>query len=153
MTTPLPGRLWQCVGTHLFIWDKKTDPVYIEVVHFHVASAETVKSALSIFARHGVPVVLMSDNGPQFVSSLLKDFASEHGKGEWAPRSYLVRTEDGLLRRNRTHLRASQCPPLDPTNREDNDSDSADQPAAEPDATYVTSKDWICDLKGFLDCN
>lgn len=273
MTTPIPERPWQRVGTDLFTWDKKTYLVvidyfsrYIEVAHLHAASAETVISALkNIFARHGVPVVLMSDNGPQYASSLFADFASEYGfthttssprypqangeaeravatvKGLWkeggdyakallsyratplengyspaqllmgrqlrttlpqvpktlsprwpnikqlrstetrnkqkqeqyynkrhrtlnqpelhpgqsvwittesshgtvvqqtaAPRSYLVRTEDGLLRRNRTHLRATQCPLPDSTNREDTDSDSADQPVAEPDATYVT---------------
>lgn len=75
------------MGTDLFIWNKRTYLVvidyfsrYIEVAHLHVASAETFISALkNIYSRHGVPMVLMPDNGPQFASSLFKDFASEYG--------------------------------------------------------------------------
>uniref|UniRef100_A0A672HFZ9 Integrase catalytic domain-containing protein n=1 Tax=Salarias fasciatus TaxID=181472 RepID=A0A672HFZ9_SALFA len=257
----------------LFVWEKKTYLVaidyfsrYIEVAYLQVASTETVISALkNIFARHGVPVTLMSDNGPQYASTLFKDFASEYGfthmtssprypqangeaeravatvKGLWkeggdyakallsyratplengyspgqllmgrqlrttllqvpktltpcwpnikqlrsretqgkqkqekyynkhhrthkqpelhpgqtvwittenthgtvvnqtaAPRSYLVRTGDGLLRRNRSHLRATQQPPPEPTSGEDTVSDSENQLAAVPEDAYIT---------------
>lgn len=86
LTTPTLERSRQHVGTDLFFWDKNAHLVVtislaiLKWRTFHVTSAETVISAVkSIFARHGVPVVLMSDNGLQFVSSLFKDFASEYG--------------------------------------------------------------------------
>lgn len=32
-------------------------------------------SSKAIFARHGIPVVLMSDNGPQFIWKEMEEFA------------------------------------------------------------------------------
>ena len=39
-------------------------------------SASIIKALKSIFARHGIPSVLFSDNGPQFNSTAFKEFSS-----------------------------------------------------------------------------
>ena len=43
-----------------------------------------------------------------------------HGKvlGEVTPRSYVVQTQDGLVRRNRIHLRSSDCEPQVPCDQQ-----------------------------------
>ncbi len=87
LTTPVPERLWQCVGTEIFTGDKNTYLVavdyfswYIEVAHLNVATANAVIAAQkNIFGRNGVPELLMSNNGPQYACALFKDFASEYG--------------------------------------------------------------------------
>ena len=38
-----------------------------------------IKALKSIFSHHGVPSVVMSDNGPQFVSNETKKFADTYG--------------------------------------------------------------------------
>ena len=42
-------------------------------------STAIIKALKSVFSRHRVPSVFMSDNGPQFVSKDMKEFASLYG--------------------------------------------------------------------------
>ena len=42
-------------------------------------SAEVIRHVKSIFARHGIPQEVMSDNGSQFVSAMFKEFSREYG--------------------------------------------------------------------------
>ena len=87
LTSPVPERPWQRVGTDLFFWEKKTYLLvvdyfsrYIEIAHLNVASANTVIAALKeAFSRHGTPETVMSDNGPQYSCALFRDFATEYG--------------------------------------------------------------------------
>ena len=87
MTTPTPERPWQRVGTDLFVWEKETYLLiidyfsrYIEVAHLREATANTVISALKkAWGRHGIPEVVMSDNGPQYACALFKEFTREYG--------------------------------------------------------------------------
>ncbi|XP_044180892.1 uncharacterized protein K02A2.6-like [Acropora millepora] len=44
-----------------------------------VTSQQTIKSLEAIFARHGLPEVLTSDNGPNFVSEEFKAYLKESG--------------------------------------------------------------------------
>ena len=80
ITSKLPQLPWQKVGTefkqksYLLIVD-----YYWRFVETWGTSAETVIShTKSIFARHGIPEVVISDNGPQFSSEAYKHFAEDY---------------------------------------------------------------------------
>lgn len=87
LTTSVPERPWQRVGTDLFFWEKNTYLLvvdyfsrYIEVAHLNVATANTVIAALrDVSSRQGIPETVMSDNGPQYSCALFKNFASKYG--------------------------------------------------------------------------
>ena len=81
--TPLPALPWQRVGSDLFEWKQS---VYLLVVDYYSrfieiarlnrsTTAEVVTHLKSIFARHGIPETLISDNGPQYEFS---EFAAEY---------------------------------------------------------------------------
>ena len=83
--SPLPELPFQKVGTDLFEWDK----IYLLVIDYYSrfieiaqltgsSSAEVVRHTKSIFARHGIPEVVVSDNGPQYTSSTYAEFAREY---------------------------------------------------------------------------
>lgn len=80
---PLPELPWQKVGTDLFHWKQGTFLLiidnysrYIEVAKLDRLSAEEViKHTKSVFARHGIPEIVMSDNGPQYSSQEYAEFA------------------------------------------------------------------------------
>ena len=87
MPSPLPTRPWQKVGTDLFEW-KKTDYVlvvdyysrYIEIAKLTSSTAAGVIVHLkSIFARHGIPETVVSDNGPQYSAAAFATFSKEYG--------------------------------------------------------------------------
>ena len=84
--TPLPQHPWQCVTSDLFEYKKLFVLVvdyysrYIEGVKLHTTTSNAVIQALkSIFARHGVPALVRSDNGPQYSSNEFKIFAQDYG--------------------------------------------------------------------------
>ena len=53
---------------------------YVEVKSLTSTTAANVVTALkSIFSRHGVPVILMTDNGPQFSCNEMAEFAELYG--------------------------------------------------------------------------
>ena len=54
---------------------------YIEVAYLQSSqsSLETIRALKSIFARHGVPQVVRSDNGPQYSSAEFMKFAKDGG--------------------------------------------------------------------------
>ena len=78
-------RLWANLGvdlcqlhghTLLVVCDYFSN--YIEVEQLTTTTSRSVARVLSsLFARHGVPDVLVSDNGPQFVSAKLASFAKK----------------------------------------------------------------------------
>ena len=83
---PFPQRPWQRVGTDLFEW-KKTDYLlvvdyysrFIEIAKLTLTTAMGVISHLkSIFARHGIPEVVVLDNGPQYSSAVFEEFSKEY---------------------------------------------------------------------------
>ena len=88
---PIPSTMptlpWQKVGTDLFQWKDSTYLLiidyfsrYIEIakVH-HTTSEDVILHMKSIFARHGIPEVVMSDNGPQYSSYQFSHFAKDYG--------------------------------------------------------------------------
>lgn len=52
---------------------------YIEIIKTSITtSAGIINDLKSIFARHGVPEILITDNGPQFTSSSFSSFATDY---------------------------------------------------------------------------
>jgi hypothetical protein len=83
--SPLPTRPWESVATDLFHWEQRD---YLLVVDYYsryveVAKLDDTKSRTvvnytkSIFARHGIPSVVRSDNGPQYSAQEYQQFAKE----------------------------------------------------------------------------
>ena len=79
----LPQLPWQKVGTDLFEWNKST---YLLVVDYYsrwievarltnLTANEVIKHTQSIFARHGIPEIVVSDNGPQYSADVYATFA------------------------------------------------------------------------------
>ncbi|KAL7870545.1 hypothetical protein SRHO_G00080420 [Serrasalmus rhombeus] len=87
LTSEFPDRPWARVGADLFQWD---DNQYLIVVDYFsrfievakltsTTSLAVVEHCKSIFARHGIPSEVMTDNGPQFASECFKKFAEQWG--------------------------------------------------------------------------
>ncbi|XP_052756041.1 uncharacterized protein K02A2.6-like [Galleria mellonella] len=83
----IPDRAWEKVGVDLFQL-KGEDYLllvdyfskFCEVVKLHSTMSESVINALkNIFYRQGIPNIVMSDCGPQFSSSLFRQFALDWG--------------------------------------------------------------------------
>jgi len=82
-----PKLQWQRVGTDLFSWAGKEHLVtvdynsgFFEVDTLPNTESGTVIMALKAhFARHGIPVSVVSDNGPQYTSASFKDFTKQWG--------------------------------------------------------------------------
>ena len=87
LTTPIPTLPWQKVATDIFEWEKCSYLLmedyysrFIEVTRLGGLSTEAVIGAVKgIFARHGVPEEVVSDNGPQFSSRSFQNFSREYG--------------------------------------------------------------------------
>ena len=83
----LPQMCWQKVGTDLFVWNQATYVLvidyysrYIEIAKLTSLTSEGVITHLKlIFARHGIPHTVVSDNGPQYSSSSFTTFADQYG--------------------------------------------------------------------------
>ena len=75
------------MGTDLFEWNKSTYLLvvdyysrYIEVAKLRSTSVdEVILHTKSIFARHGIPEQVLSDNGPQYSSEAYTQFAQLYG--------------------------------------------------------------------------
>ena len=84
--TSLPTLPWQKVASDLFEWKGATYLLvvdyfsrYIEIARLdRTTTADVVTHLKSIFARHGIPEILISDNGPQYSSREFQDFAEEY---------------------------------------------------------------------------
>ena len=82
----LPELQWQRVGTDLFEWKQKHFLIivdyysrYVEIAKLQRTTAEEVIAhTKSIFARHGIPEVVISDNGPQFTSQVYAQLAESY---------------------------------------------------------------------------
>ena len=82
-----PSRPWQKLGTDLFTWDGRNFMItvdyysrYFEVDELPVqatTSKAVIRKLSSHFARHGIPEIVISDNGPQFSSKDFKEFTTQ----------------------------------------------------------------------------
>ena len=83
MPTPLPAHPWEKVGADLFKFQSSTYLVVIDYFSRYpevlkltsTTSMSTIFVLKSIFACHGTPAILVDDNGPQFVSKEMQEFA------------------------------------------------------------------------------
>ena len=114
----LPELPWQRVATDLFQWKEQTCLLpadyysrSIEITKLdRTTTAEVIRRMKSIFARHGIPEVVVSDNGPQYSTQAFREFTKDYqfrhetsspyypqGNGE-AERA--VKTVKGLLNKS-----------------------------------------------------
>ena len=84
----VPERPWQIAGTALYQFKDRIYLIvvdyfsrYIEVAYLQSSqsSLETIRALKSIFARHGVPQIVRSDDGPQYSSAEFMKFAKDGG--------------------------------------------------------------------------
>ncbi|XP_014673270.1 PREDICTED: uncharacterized protein K02A2.6-like [Priapulus caudatus] len=82
----LPSRPWETVGTDLFhlygdeyliITDYHSKFPFIRKVRGRCTSGSVVQITKDIFSEQGIPLRVISDNGPQFASQEYKAFAQE----------------------------------------------------------------------------
>lgn len=87
MSTELPSRPWEVVGADVFHLDRLEFIVAVdyysrcpEVLNLtNTSSAAVIEALMSIFARHEIPTVVRSDNGPRFSSSEFLRFPHNYG--------------------------------------------------------------------------
>ena len=118
MSSPLPNHPWEKLATDLFELNGST---YIVLVDYYsrfvevqkltsTTSANVIAFLKPMFCRYGIPATLVSDNGPQFSSAEMKQFAEAYGfhhittspyypqaNGQ-AERTVYIRTVKNLLR-------------------------------------------------------
>lgn len=83
--TEVPKRPWQRVATDIFSWGGNEYLVtvdqhssFFEVDKLNGSTSDAVISRLrGHFARYGIPDILISDNGPQFSSSMFRKFVKD----------------------------------------------------------------------------
>ena len=85
ISTPLPSRLFQMVGAdicevkgrnYLAVIDYYSR--YLEILFLSsLTSEELIVKFKSIFAQHGIPETLVTDNGRQFISREFQKFSKE----------------------------------------------------------------------------
>ncbi len=87
VASEFPDLPFQKVGTDLFEWKKEN---YLMIVDYYsrymeiarlkqTTTEEVMRHTKSIFARHGIPETVVSDNGPQYSSGLYREFANNFG--------------------------------------------------------------------------
>ena len=86
ISSSLPEYPWQKAAADLFHLNGSNYLIivdyfsrYPEVTKLQSTTSQTIINSLkSTFARHGIPEILRSDNGPQFTSTEFKDFVKEY---------------------------------------------------------------------------
>ena len=87
MSASFPSRPWERVGMDLFELNGK---LYLVIVDYYsrwvefrkltsLTSEHTFEVMKEVFATHGIPDVIMSDNGPQFSAEAFAQFAKSYG--------------------------------------------------------------------------
>ena len=87
LQSSLPDFPWERVATDLFELDGTTYLLlvdyysrYIEVQKLtSLTSASVITAMKAVFSRHGIPTTVVSDNGPQYSSQEMREFAESYG--------------------------------------------------------------------------
>ena len=83
----IPVRPWQMFATDLFVWNNTNYVLVVDFYsnYFEIAQLASTKSSTviqhikSIFARHGIPEIVISENGPQYSSEEFHQFSTTWG--------------------------------------------------------------------------
>ena len=86
LLTPLPEFPWQRIATNLF---QLGNTIYLVAVDYFYRFPEVVTvssttskniilALISMFARHGIPEMVVSANGPQYSSAEFQQFSKEY---------------------------------------------------------------------------
>ena len=86
LSSELPDYPWQKVGSDLF---ELKGVHYLLVVDYFsrfveiskmssTTSASIISALRSIFSRYGIPMIFISDNGPQYASTEFKEFSQTY---------------------------------------------------------------------------
>ena len=86
MPTPLPEYPWQVIGSDLFVLEGNNYLLvvdyfsrYPEVIKLSSTVSATVIATLkTLFARHGIPEIFRSDNGPQYSAEVFTQFMKSY---------------------------------------------------------------------------
>ena len=87
ITSQLPDYPWQKVGSDLFELGGSTFLLvvdyfsrFVEISKLTTTCSSSIITILkSIFARYGIPEIMISNNGPQYMSWEMKQFAKQYG--------------------------------------------------------------------------
>ena len=104
--SPLPSYPWEKVASDLFEFKKRTYILvvdyfsrYVEIQQLSSTTSTTIVTVLkSLFARHGVPTTLVTDNGPQYVSQEMNQFSATYGFNHITSSPYYAQS-NGLAER------------------------------------------------------
>ena len=86
MPTKLPERPWEKLASDLFQFKGNTFIIvvdyfsrYIEILKLTTTTSASIIAALkTIFSRHGIPDILVTDNGPQHISQEFDEFSKSY---------------------------------------------------------------------------
>ena len=87
LLSEIPKYPWQIVATGMFFWNGDDYLLAVDYYSrfweiFKVASTKSsaiITKMKTLFARHGIPEVVKSDNGPQYSSGDFAEFAKSWG--------------------------------------------------------------------------
>ena len=87
LSSEVPTRPWEVVSTDLFCLDGEdfllivdSYSQYIEIAKLsNTTSKKVIECTKSVFARHGIPAIVKSDNGPQYTAAEYKEFSRNWG--------------------------------------------------------------------------
>lgn len=100
MPHEVPELPWLKIGADLFEWDKKPYLLlvdyYSKYFEFNLLENTECKTVItyckSQFSRHGIPQILHTDNGPQFVAKEFEHFCKAYGINHTSSSPYYPRS-------------------------------------------------------------
>lgn len=114
-TTKLPSEPWQHVaidfcgplpsGHNLFIVVDYYSRYFEVEIMTEISAAKTIKALKEIFARHGNPLSITSDNGRQFISSEFKQYCDSNNIESITTTPYWPQQNGEVERQNRSLLK------------------------------------------------
>ena len=84
----IPSRTWEKIGADLFVFDKRdylilvdylTNYWEVDFLQGDTSASQVIRKMKAHFARHGIPSLVFSDNGPQFMATQFAEFAQSWG--------------------------------------------------------------------------